>query len=99
MRKYLLTVLVMMPVVGYAQTATIKGDMQTHPVTRNAQGQLIYAQDEEGNRIPDFSTCGYGGGGVALPNAPAKVYVTPSGDDDTTLIQAALDHVAALATG
>ena len=35
-------------------------------------GTLIYAKDARGNRIPDFSRCGYMGGGVTLPT-PAVV--------------------------
>ncbi|MEY2880482.1 MAG: hypothetical protein RLZZ15_2862, partial [Verrucomicrobiota bacterium] len=31
----------------------------------------------------DFSSAGYGGGGVALPDVAAKFFVTPSGGDDT----------------
>jgi hypothetical protein len=47
----------------------------------------------------DFSHAGYGGGGVALPAVPARVLVTPSGQDDTALLQAALDHVGRLQPG
>src|SRR5689334_8947570 len=32
-------------------------------------GKLIYDRDERGNRIPDFSFCGYMGG-IALPDVP-----------------------------
>ena len=44
----------------------------------------------------DFSYAGYGGGGVATPHAVAVISVRPSGVDDTTLLQGAVDHVAAL---
>ncbi len=44
----------------------------------------------------DFSSAGYGGGGVPLPAVPARFTVAPSGGDDTRLIQAALDAVARL---
>jgi hypothetical protein len=44
----------------------------------------------------DFSYAGYGGGGIALPAVPAKILVTPSGQDDTELLQAAIDHVGRL---
>jgi hypothetical protein len=46
--------------------------------------------------IPDFSSAGYKGGGVALPHVPAKGTVTPSGADDTDAIQKAIDEVSAL---
>ena len=60
-------------------------------------GKLVYKTTSTGDRIMDFSTAGYMGGGVALPDVPVKSTVQPSGKpDDTTTIQAALDAVAAL---
>jgi hypothetical protein len=52
----------------------------------------------QGDRIMDFSTAGYMGGGVALPsNVPVKKTVKPSGAaDETATIQAAINEVAAM---
>lgn len=61
-----------------------------------SDGALTYASDERGNRIPDFSAAGYGGGGVPLPVAPVRVVVTPVEGDDGERIQRAIDHVATL---
>lgn len=47
----------------------------------------------------DFSCAGYGGGGVAIPVAPAVISVRPSGGDDTQLLQGAIDQVSALPLG
>ena len=58
-----------------------------------------YANQGQGNAVhtlPDFSRCGYMGGGVAIPFVAAAVALEPSGGDDTTAIQAALDKVAAM---
>jgi hypothetical protein len=45
----------------------------------------------------DFSHAGYMGGGVAIPTVPVKRTVKPSGgDDDSAVIQAAIDEVSAL---
>ncbi len=45
----------------------------------------------------DFSSAGYMGGGVALPDVPVKVTVKPSGgQDDSAAIQAAIAEVAAM---
>src|SRR5580700_8026910 len=44
----------------------------------------------------DFSCAGYAGGGVPAPAVPAVISVRPTGGDDTALLQAALDRVAAL---
>jgi hypothetical protein len=59
-------------------------------------GKLIYATDARGNRIPDFSHCGYRGGGVVIPHVPVRVVVAPKAGDSTARIQAALDYVARL---
>ena len=47
----------------------------------------------------DFSFAGFAGGGVSIPLARAVVSVRPSGGDDSELLQAAIDHVAALPVG
>jgi Family of unknown function (DUF6298) len=57
---------------------------------------LIYYPDERGNRIPDFSHCGYAGGDRPIPNAPVKVVVPPVKGDETARIQKAIDYVASL---
>jgi hypothetical protein len=59
-------------------------------------GHLGYKPLAQGDHIVDFSYAGYGGGGVALPDVPVKRTVPPSGADDTTAIQAAIDAVAQL---
>jgi hypothetical protein len=60
------------------------------------RGGLEYRQDEQGNRVPDFSYCGYMGGGVEIPNVPVKVVVEAKAGDATRRIQAAIDYVATL---
>jgi hypothetical protein len=59
-------------------------------------GKLIYETDRRGDRIPDFSHCGYGGGGVAIPDVPIRVVVPPAKGDNGPCIQAAIDYVARL---
>jgi hypothetical protein len=63
---------------------------------RNGAG-LEYVADAAGNRLPDFSAAGYGGGGVALPVVPARVSVSSAAGDATARVQAAIDFVASLA--
>lgn len=60
-----------------------------------SDGKLVYDHSESGDRIPDFSHCGYGGGGVPIPYVPASVCVSPS-QNDGVRIQAALDYVGSL---
>ena len=59
-------------------------------------GQLVYEADEHGNRIPDFSTCGYAGSDRPIPEAPVRVVVAPVRGDETARIQRAIDYVASL---
>lgn len=60
------------------------------------KGKLIYTADSLGNRIPDFSYCGYKASEQAIPNVPVKVVVPFTKGDATLRIQSALDYVAAL---
>ncbi len=59
-------------------------------------GAVLTVAAEPPAPLMDFSTAGYGGGGVAIPSVPAKFAVTPSGGDDTRLIQAAIDAAGKL---
>jgi hypothetical protein len=65
------------------------------PVYPGPDGKLAYAADARGNRIPDFSHCGYRGG-EAIPDVSVRVVVPPADGDNGPRIQAALDYVAAL---
>ena len=60
------------------------------------KGKLIYTPDSLGNRIPDFSYCGYKASEQPIPTIPVKVVVPVSKGDATLRIQSALDHVASL---
>lgn len=60
------------------------------------KGKLIYTSDSLGNRIPDFSYCGYKASEQPIPTIPVKVVVPVSKGDATLRIQSALDHVASL---
>ena len=57
-----------------------------------ANGRLGYRTLTNGDRIMDFSSAGYMGGGVAIPFVPVKATVSPSGGDDTAAIQEALSR-------
>ena len=62
------------------------------------EGQLVYAPDDNGNRIPDFSHCGYDQGDSPIPDVPARVVVEPGPGDDGSRIQAAISYVESLAS-
>ena len=61
-----------------------------------SDGKLVYTSDAQGNRIGDFSRCGYMGGGVRIPLLPVVTTLSPlPGDaDDTARIQSAIDALA-----
>jgi len=62
----------------------------------DSSGNLAYTTSPKGDRIMDFSSAGYMGGGVALPSLPVKATVKPSGGDDTSAIQNAINTVSSL---
>ena len=58
--------------------------------------KLVYTPDSLGNRIPDFSYCGYKASSVAIPFVPVQVVVPIVVGDATQKIQAAINQVANL---
>lgn len=60
------------------------------------KGKLVYTPDSLGNRIPDFSYCGYKASQQSIPAIPVKVVVPVVKGDATLRIQSALDYVATL---
>ncbi|HMO85346.1 MAG TPA: hypothetical protein PKC18_10550, partial [Lacipirellulaceae bacterium] len=71
-------------------------DSRAATIDRDANVALVYARDSQGNRVPDFSHCGYAGADEEIPNVPVRVVLAPGGGDDGARIQAALEHVASL---
>jgi hypothetical protein len=61
----------------------------------NANGRLQYTTDSRGNRVPDFSHAGYGGG-TTIPDVPVRAVVPPGAGDNAPRIRAALEYVAGL---
>ena len=59
-------------------------------------GRLKYPVDSQGNRLVDFSHCGYQGYNVEIPVVAARVAVVPTGNDDTARLQKAIDYVSSL---
>jgi hypothetical protein len=66
----------------------------------SAAGDLVYQLDERGQRIADYSACGYRGGDEPLPEVAAIIpaarwlNVSPAAGDDTALLQAAINTVS-----
>ena len=59
-----------------------------------ADGKLQYATDQRGNRILDFSFCGYRNSGEAIPDVEVIYTLSPSENDSFT-IQGHIDALAA----
>lgn len=70
---------------------------QSKLVSFDQDGKLVYhPYTTKKDILPDFSHCGYMGGGTAIPDVKIVMTVTPSATDrdDTPIIQAAIDKVA-----
>lgn len=65
-------------------------------VSAGPGGRLVYTADARGNRTIDFSHAGFAGGGVPIPDVPARILVHPADGDDRLRIQAAIDAVSAM---
>jgi hypothetical protein len=61
-------------------------------VSQGKDGKLSYVADDRGNRVPDFSYCGYMGG-TSIPDVGVVVVVSPVDGDNTARIQSAIDYV------
>ncbi|MFP3904358.1 MAG: hypothetical protein ACLFWB_08975, partial [Armatimonadota bacterium] len=83
---------VLLPFAAPTQSSTLAHSDYLYP---GEDGKLVYAENDRGDHIPDFSNCGYMGGGVALPEVPARIVVEP-GSVDRERIQSAIDMVAGL---
>src|SRR5947207_11748274 len=59
-------------------------------------GHMLYQPQPLGDHIQDYSTAGYMGGTVPIPDVPIKATVSPVAGDDASTIQAAINSVAAL---
>ncbi len=66
------------------------------PVQISKEGKLSYKAAPNGDRVPDFSFCGYHSSEIPIPDVPVKVIVHEKTGDATTRIQSAIDFVSAL---
>ena len=79
------------PFVAFPQQAT-----NTLSIVIDSENKLSYHVDERGNRVPDFSYCGYMASESPVPNVPVEVVVPLLEGDATSRIQAAIDYVSSL---
>ncbi len=81
-----------MPFLTFAQ----KAPRPVPPITQGENGILVYKEDDKGNRVPDFSYCGYNNSESEIPVVKAKVIVPLQKGDATASIQGAIDFVSTL---
>ncbi len=58
--------------------------------------KITYLKDDKGNRVLDFSYCGYECSGQDIPDVPNVVFVPWQSGDNTARLQRAIDYVASL---
>lgn len=92
MGRILLLVCIFLSGNAYAQ----KNTKPKSPVSVSQTGKLVYQPDSVGNRIVDFSHCGYMSGNKPIENVQVKIVINANGGDATATIQRAIDYVASL---
>ncbi|HEV3415613.1 MAG TPA: hypothetical protein VG056_02320 [Pirellulales bacterium] len=80
--------------IGLLARESLPAELQSRWVRLDSSGKLVYEVLPSGDRIMDFSSAGYMGGGVRIPSPPVSKIVRPSGGDDTAAIQEAIDAVS-----
>lgn len=91
MNMQLRTILLGLLSIGFAQ-----GHAQTFAL-QVKDDRITYLNDERGNRILDFSYCGYHSSEQDIPSVRNVVFVPWKAGDNTARIQRAIDYVASLA--
>lgn len=76
----------------FAQSKTVPES----PIEIGPDGILTYHASANGDRVPDFSYCGYRHSQVPIPDVPVKVIVPVMNGDATAKIQSAIDFVSSL---
>jgi hypothetical protein len=86
----------LLPVVTAFSFIPVPSKWESKFIKLNKDGSLQYIPDEKGNIIPDFSRVGFYNGDKTIPDIAVVKTVSPTGtDNDETIIQSAIDEVAA----
>lgn len=83
-------------ILFFAQFALYGQNWQSSRVVVEQNGCLSYPEDNEKNRIPDFSYAGYKNGNEEIPDIEVKVTISAKNGDNTNQIQNAINQVAQL---
>jgi hypothetical protein len=95
-RLYRLPVLVLLFCILQLPGSTQQKTTLDAPIQISAEGKVTYKSKANGDRVPDFSYCGYMLSEVPIPDMPVKVVVPAMKGDATGKIQAAIDYVSSL---
>ncbi|WNH11213.1 DUF6298 domain-containing protein [Thalassobellus suaedae] len=66
------------------------------PIHITDNHKLEYKIQPNGDRVPDYSYCGYMASESSLPNVPVKLIISETKTDATLLIQSAINYVSSL---
>ena len=78
----------------FTLTGMISYAQKSEWVYTGGDGKLVYKALPAGDKIMDFSSAGYMGGGVAIPDVAVKITLNPVDGDNAEAIQNAIDQVA-----
>lgn len=87
-----ISVLSVFPMLTYGHFETTPNS----PIQISKEGKLSYKIAANGDRVPDFSYCGYMASETLIPDVPVKVIVPLLKADATAKIQNAIDYVSSL---
>ena len=96
------TIRIFLPVVwlmALLSTGMVSAQRKTYPPLINydrSTGALSYVEDGQGNRVPDYSYCGYNLSDTEIPWIPVQAFVPHGEGDATATIQDAIDYVSSL---
>jgi hypothetical protein len=91
-KLFLTTLLILfISLCGYAQPDS---GALSQWLSLDSKGNLVYKTLERGDKIMDFSSAGYMGGGVKIPDVTVKLTVIPGSGNDAAAIQEAIDRVS-----
>ena len=94
--KTLYRFLILSSLITGQQALLAQKQVKPVPPLYSEKGKLVYTPDTQGNRIPDFSYCGYKASEQPIPDVAVKVVVPVTKGDATLRIQSALDYVSSL---
>ena len=89
---YVLLLVFVCPSFAFLHFKTTKDS----PIHITDQGKLEYKIEANGDRVPDYSYCGYKASEELIPNVPIKLVISETDEDATLLLQSAIDYVSSL---